>query len=53
METTTPENKAKAARIHSIVNMLLELDDITLDRMEQALRMHLETDAETVIIRDR
>ena len=53
METTKTENQAKAARIHNIVNMLLELDDITLDRMEQALRMHVETAAESVIVRDR
>lgn len=52
MEQTKP-NKAKAAQIHRIVNMLLELDEVTLARMEEALKSHVEVTTPDVIIRDR
>lgn len=49
----TNTNKAKAAQIHRIVNMLLELDEVTLARMEEALKSHVEIMAPGVIVRDR
>jgi hypothetical protein len=50
----TTNNKIKAERIHRIVAMLLELDEVTLDRMEEALKNHV-TDGATagVVVRDR
>lgn len=53
MKATT-NNKIKAERIHRIVAMLLELDEVTLDRMEEALKSHV-TDGvpASVIVRDR
>jgi len=48
------DNKSKAERIHRIVSMLLELDEVTLDRMEAALRDHISPALpQGVIVRDR
>ena len=48
------DNKVKAERIHRIVAMLLELDEVTLDRMEEALKGHMTDDVSPgVIVRDR
>ncbi|HPF37639.1 MAG TPA: hypothetical protein P5081_07515 [Phycisphaerae bacterium] len=52
MEQTQP-NKAKAAQIHRIVSMLLELDEVTLARMEEALKSHVQIMTPSVIVRDR
>lgn len=49
----TKTNQAKAAQIHRIVNMLLELDEVTLARMEEALKSHVDVMSPGVIIRDR
>lgn len=48
------DNKIKAERIHRIVAMLLELDEPTLDRMEEALKSHVTDGVSAgVIVRDR
>ncbi|MCB9857775.1 MAG: hypothetical protein H6818_18990 [Phycisphaerales bacterium] len=52
MQQTQP-NKTKAAQIHRIVNMLLELDEVTLARMEEALKSHVDVMTPGVIVRDR
>ncbi len=49
----TQHNQAKAAQIHRIVNMLLELDEVTLARMEEALKSHVDVMSPAVIVRDR
>ncbi len=46
-------NQMKAEAIHRIVAMLLELDEVTLERMEEALKSHVAEITPSAVVRDR